>query len=232
VKEWCDAAAEHDSLRAFAVALVESRPRLGRRLFVFRNRNWLRSTTWAWAYAGYILMCSGACRAAARWFVDWRQRTGLRGWMIYNVSKALRVAGREDEALQANFAAAGLPRDRWSTPHDLWLAADALLRGNPQPARRCLENVSRSGLDPEFQFVCSVMEIVAGVLELPREQQARSAAGARRRIVGLMNPAPHFDSRRIYVRYAVRALRLLSHLRGTFLSRLRHVLWDAPTAPR
>jgi cellulose synthase operon protein C len=232
VKEWCDAGAGAEALRAFTGALAERQSRFRRRMFVFRHRKWLRQTTLAWAYGGYVLSTSDAFRATARWHSDWPKRADVHSWMLCNLAKALRMLGRETEALAINAAGADLPREECSGHHDIWLATDALLKGDPHPARHCLQNTSRPRLEKEYQFLCSVMEILAKVLELPRAQQPPAAVDARLRILRLMRPKPRFDGRRIYIRFAVRALGHLARLRGSRLARLRHVLWDAVTIPR
>ena len=71
---------------------------LALRWLSWRHRAWLRLDNFAWASMGYALTRLKLNGAAIRWMNDWKQRTDLRMWMLFNLALALhemkkKVAG-------------------------------------------------------------------------------------------------------------------------------------------
>ncbi len=121
---------------AWLEALGESKREWRLRWFVWRNQEYLRSETGLWASVGYALLQIGRHRHIARWMSDWRERKGLRPWMLMNLVLALRSVGRDQEALEASRRAVevALPSED-VLRHRIWFAVEAALAGDVEMAR-------------------------------------------------------------------------------------------------
>jgi tetratricopeptide (TPR) repeat protein len=104
--------------------------------FVRRHRAALAADADTWASVGYALSSAGRHRRAAAWLAGWRARSGLKPWMLLNLVLSLRELGRDGEAAEAGRAAVALAPDHTTPMHEVMLALDAALAGEPGAAGR------------------------------------------------------------------------------------------------
>lgn len=103
------------------------------RAFLRRCGEVARSDVLLWGTAGYALSRLQRTREAVAWFSGWREREGIRPWMLTNLALSLRDLGRDAEAAEASEAAATLERDHAAPMHAAWLAFDAARAGEFAP---------------------------------------------------------------------------------------------------
>lgn len=102
----------------------------------WRHRVWLRANNDAWAAMGYALLKLQRHRLAIRWMRDWRERTGLQMWMLFNLVLALRTCARWPESLKVlEHAVTITPRDDSFSELRLFLALELALQGNLEKAQ-------------------------------------------------------------------------------------------------
>jgi len=118
---------------AFIERLAESQKVDEVRAMVRRSGEVARSDVMLWGTVGYALSTAGRPREAVTWLSGWREREGVRPWMLVNLALALRDLGRDAEAAEASRAAAVLEGDRTSRLHPRWLAFDAARAGDFAP---------------------------------------------------------------------------------------------------
>ena len=129
-----------DAARRALVVYVEMlgthRQSKGLRKILRRQRAVLRATTEGWGQAGYALVTCGFHKNAVRWMADWRERPGVEGWMLFNLTVSLRAAQRHAEALAAGRRALNLPPDKTRPRLAAWVALEDALSDEPDAARR------------------------------------------------------------------------------------------------
>ena len=113
----------------------------------------------AWGTAGYALSSAKRHRRAAEWLAGWRERDGVRPWMLVNLAISLRDLGREAAAREASAGALRLTRDHSSPMHEVLLACDAALDGDPGPAARL--GREHEGLTGYYRFLLEMARAIA-----------------------------------------------------------------------
>lgn len=119
--------------------------RVALRLYVWRERAALRTSTRLWASVGYAYLLVGWFDLARAWFADWRERADAEPWMMRRVVEALRGAGADAEAREVGERAlAGLKAgSHEATRHRLWFALDLARAGETAAAREALAELGR-----------------------------------------------------------------------------------------
>jgi hypothetical protein len=97
---------------------------------------------------GYALVKLGRFGSAIRWMRDWRQRSGLKMWMLLNLALALRAREKWDEAREVLAFAVHLPeRDQSHQKLRLLLAMELALTGDTQQAAGHFHELNATGWD-------------------------------------------------------------------------------------
>lgn len=139
--------------------------------FVLRNQNWLRESTALWGMGGYVLATELRYREAVRWMSDWRERSDVEPWMLFNLVEALRATGDDTTARQAGEHALTLPADHTHNLHRLWLAFDRPFE-QPELLEYAATAITTEGLSNGAAFLHSLVTAmfeagVAGHGQLP-----------------------------------------------------------------
>ena len=140
---------------------------------------------------GYALLTLGRYRAAGRWMNDWRQRPGLKMWMILNLSLAFRGARKWQEAREALTYAMTLPeRDQTFQRLRLLLAMELAMAGETQGASSHFHELGATGwnryMEMQYRLTKGVLAVqqTAAVekKKVFRSERAaiRTAMGAQR----------------------------------------------------
>ena len=139
--------------------------------FVLRNQHWLRESTSLWGMGGYVLATELRYREAVDWMSDWRNRSDVEAWMLFNLVEALRATGDDATARQISEHALTLPLDHTHDLHRLWLAFDRPFE-QPELLEYVATAISTAGLVDGAAFlhalVAAMFEAgVAGHRQLP-----------------------------------------------------------------
>jgi hypothetical protein len=78
--------------------LAELKSRFLLRCLLWRRRDVLARDDFVWGQVGYALSNFNQMKQAASWLADWRTRSHIQPWMLFNLCVALRHMGRYDEA--------------------------------------------------------------------------------------------------------------------------------------
>ncbi len=152
-------AAALGAAEAHVEQLALPRRALALRRFLARHGAQLAGDVSAWGTAGYALSSAKRHRRAAEWLAGWRERDGVRPWMLVNLAVSLRDLGREAAAREASAGALQLTRDHSSPMHEVLLACDAALDGDPGPAARL--GREHEGLTGYYRFLLEMARAIA-----------------------------------------------------------------------
>ncbi len=153
--------------------------RLALRILLWRHRQLFYQDDQAWGQVGYAMTRAGQMRATTRWMNDWRSRTHLEPWMLFNLCLAMRHTARyRDSEKVVQYAL-----NRWEPQHQdveglrLFLAVEQALAGETKLAAESLEQAqARSEVVYDQQLLViakSLVELQTTPLE-SRPHQFRS----------------------------------------------------------
>lgn len=112
----------------------------------WRHREWLRADDSGWAAMGYALVTLRRFNLASRWMHDWRSRSQLKMWMLFNLILALSSRKRWSEAKEALEFAVKLPeQDHTFQKLRLLLALELAVEGKTAEANSHFCELSRNG---------------------------------------------------------------------------------------
>jgi hypothetical protein len=136
----------------------------------WRHRLWLRADNHGWASMGYALLTLRRYGSTIRWMRDWRQRSDLKMWMLFNLSLALRARRRWNEAREVLRFAVKLPeRDHTFQKLRLLLAMELALADGTEEAAAHFRELGTVGWDDYMRFR---YRLIQGLLSI---QQAAPA---------------------------------------------------------
>jgi hypothetical protein len=184
------------------------------RLFLARNRSWLRANARTWGAVGYTMVRLRQYRRLVRWMADWRTRDGLEPWMLANLAEGLRAVGRKPEAVEANRRALALPFESAHANHRLWLAADALQDGQLDAARQWLSQVRRDGLQQHNAFLFDMVTAVLTMAAAPEAKKSEVFADARRAVAQAAAGYRTFFRDRPRLRFYRKCVWMIARYRG------------------
>src|SRR5262245_33085091 len=128
--------------------------------FIKRYQNELRANDKLWGSVAWRLLEVNSDRRALRWTSDW----ATRGQASANgLLSAVIIHRRFNEVSQAQLvsrAAVKLPRSTDTTLHELWLALDDALDGQPDMGLAFLKRVPEESLNTYYQFIFRLLEAV------------------------------------------------------------------------
>jgi hypothetical protein len=180
--------------------LAERRSKLVLSWLLWRCREILRRNDAAWGQVGYALSSFRRMRQVTRWLADWRQRSSVEPWMLFNYCLALRHLGRYEEANEvAAHAITAWPHREGASDLHLFLAVEAALAGQTAEARAHLSKVApRDGVLYDRQMI-ALAEALAEIQTSPRAERKQRFRAIRHRL------APDFGQ--LQVLYAMRDVR-------------------------
>ncbi len=114
-----------------------------RRLFHFEH---------TWGRVAYAYLLKGEYRKLIQWMKDWRQRRDVTPVSLIYLAMALRETGNDAGAAQVSLAALNQSPDHATGGHELLLALDDALAGNPTAAAARAERIDEAALVPAFQY--------------------------------------------------------------------------------
>lgn len=101
------------------------------------HRSWLFENTHCWALVAFAYADKPkwfSKRERMDWVSDWKQREGIKAWMMTNVHEVLRLSGDLEQARQAVSLGVSMPPDLMHSQLRLWAAHDALSAGDVKQA--------------------------------------------------------------------------------------------------
>ncbi|HZI33311.1 MAG TPA: hypothetical protein VFF11_13300, partial [Candidatus Binatia bacterium] len=152
-----------------------------------RHRHWLRQDDEAWATMGLSLFRLQRHRSAIRWMRDWREREGVKMWMLFNLVLALRTCRRWDESLEVLERAVKLPQqDHSFAPLRLFLALELALRGDAEKAVVHFRELKNNGWSNYMQIQYRYAQGLLAVQQAPAELRWKTFRSERRAIKSLL----------------------------------------------
>jgi tetratricopeptide (TPR) repeat protein len=106
-----------------------------------------------WGLGGFALFSASLNKKCAHWLRDWREREGVRPWMLLNLALALRDLKRHDEAHAVSEFALTLNINDSLDQHRLLLAIDAGLAGNRPRLTQLLEEIGTPEVSAYYRFL-------------------------------------------------------------------------------
>ncbi len=158
---------------ARGVSLLKAR--LSLRILLWRNREIFFKDDAAWGQIGYALTKFKRMGAAAKWMTDWRSRSNVEPWMLFNLCYALRHLGRYAEANEiTDFTVQKWGfRQQEGADMRLFLAVEKALAGATAEAAEELKRVHvRDGVAYDRQLKAIARSLV-DFQQSPSESRAR-----------------------------------------------------------
>jgi tetratricopeptide (TPR) repeat protein len=152
------------------------------RRFIEENRSTLRRHTETWGSTGYALYEISDNKGVIEWLSDWPQRADVKPWMLLNLAVCLRYTKRRAESTQVSRAASTLEHESGTSSHQAWIAFDEAYSGNAQEAQAALDAINGEELEPFYQFLCTMTQIMLEVQQSSDEERAAAFASARRKM--------------------------------------------------
>ena len=132
------------------------------RWLMWRRRKAIVEDDAAWGQAGLALIRLDRCRDAAAWLSDWRHRTDVQPWMLFNLCLGLRHQGRYGEANRvARYVLETWGHRDGSDDMHLFLAVEEALAGQLSAADGHLEHVvARDDVQHDRQLLALARALV------------------------------------------------------------------------
>jgi tetratricopeptide (TPR) repeat protein len=121
--------------------------------FLRKYDTYLRADTNIWALGGYALLDLGLNHKCARWLNDWREREGVKPWMLLNLALALRDLRRHQEANAVSEHALSLNVIDSLDQHRLLLAVDVGLAGDSSRLAQLLAEIGVYEVSTYYQYL-------------------------------------------------------------------------------
>ena len=146
-----------------------------------RFRTELRNDDDLWGNVGYALSVCDEDRDAIQWMSDWRNRTGVRPWILSNFAASSRVCERFDDAMAAHQHALTLRHDNTYPQHILWLAISEIIARDYPAARTRMGELRRDMLDRFCKTLWALCDVACKVHEsAPEERRKTYSEGVKR----------------------------------------------------
>lgn len=137
----------------FLVKLIDLKRSSDARKYIEQHAAALRTDDETWGMVGYVLYTLARHNEVVNWLADWRSRSDLRPWMMWNYALALRHLNREDEAHVASQHIIQRCSDQASDSHRVLVAFDEAVNGATESAAEILRSVAYRTLDEWEGFI-------------------------------------------------------------------------------
>lgn len=160
----------------------------GQRRWLIRWLLWRRGDVFrrhdaAWGQAGYALSSVKSMRRAVEWMNDWRQRSSVEPWMLFNHCLALRHVGRNEESSDlARYVVKTWGHREGTADLRLFLAVEDVLAGRTVEAAEQLNRVQVRERNAYDQQLLALAKAAVKFLQSPLESRRRVAAEVRREL--------------------------------------------------
>jgi hypothetical protein len=142
----------------------------------------LHRHTATWGSTGYALYEINDNKGVIEWLSDWPHRADAKPWMLLNLAVCLRYNKRCAESTQVSRAALELTPDPAMSSHQAWIAFEEAYSGNAEAAQAVLRTVNGDELEPFYQFLLTMVDIMVEVQQSTAEERAAAFAAARRKM--------------------------------------------------
>lgn len=197
IRRRLDALPERNELwrRAVSVyldALAKAKEKHRARQFIAAHRAELWDDLALWGHVGYVLLSLGDRNDTIRWLSDWPNRDGVEPWVLWNLTLALRAAGRHQESYEVSTHALTLPPSDVRQSHLLFVILDEMLRDDWPAAAAHMRQINEPTLN---DWERQLWQMVNALDEF---QQARAAGAASHeatieRLFELTRASNYFD---------------------------------------
>lgn len=217
------------AMSAYLEALANAGEKHRARKLITEIRGDLRGNTRTWGNAGYVLFNMGDVRAAIDWLADWRERSGVESWMLWNLTIALSTEGRYTDSHEVSLQALTLPPDDLTQSHSLLCAFHELLGDNIAQALARIAKINEPTLRDWdgllWQIVCALRDF-----HQMREAGTPNQLETIDRLIELMRETDYFKGSEMLFKLNRRAILYLAKDQGGtvfFLTVRARLLWAA-----
>ena len=124
----------------------------------------LRDGNTTWAKAGAVMTAGKLYPLAVQWLSDWKERKGLKAWMLMPLVDSLRALGNDAESLAVAKVGAKMGDDGdANAAFRGWLALDAVLEGKIEEATDWLAPVDPLGKGDGVKLMLTLAQSVLAV---------------------------------------------------------------------
>src|SRR5262249_30562300 len=139
--------------RAYVVQIAERGQPWEVRWFVWKYRNDLKKDDGTWGGIAHALLRVGPPSRLVAWTSDWASRNNASGAALLCAAVVRRRLNDAAGAHAINERALDRQHDSSRQMHEIWLALDDVIAGQPEAAVRRLERVSNSELTHYYLFL-------------------------------------------------------------------------------
>jgi tetratricopeptide (TPR) repeat protein len=201
--------------------LAERKRRKELRRCVQRYREFLRQCTWSWSRIGSALGIAEDHVESVRWLNDWERRPEVDSRTLLAHALHLRTLGWDAEANRVHGqAVAHSGAVDTIACHQVWLALDEALSGNPPSARAHLATLDPAVLDPDHVYLHALLEAILLVQEANPSERTVAFDTARQRFEGTSVDQFRLDHREAILPTYRRAVRRLAQEVGGMRARM------------
>ncbi|MFO0935065.1 MAG: tetratricopeptide repeat protein [Gemmataceae bacterium] len=154
-------AAAAEAILARAVGFVTAGQSTSAARVIEEFSSTLRENHTTWAKAGAVLTAGKLYPLAIQWLSDWKEREGLKAWMLLPLADSLRAIGNDSESLAIAKAGTGLDDDGDADAvFRGWLALDCVLAGRLEEAEAWLAPVDMLGKGDGVKLVLTMAKSI------------------------------------------------------------------------
>lgn len=133
--------------------------------FIDRHRQRLFGSDRTWGQVGYVYATLFMYKETVDWLADWRERSEVFPWHLFNLVEAARALKMDDEAREAGHAALNVQQPDGTSPmHLIWLALEDPMGEEPL-RRECIDYVNPDEIHPGLKFLWQLLSAVDEMLE-------------------------------------------------------------------
>lgn len=149
------------------------------------HREALRANDQTWGHVGYVFYSFIDRNPAIEWLSDWRGRSHVEAWMLWNLAMALRDLNRDRESEEVCRFALSLPPDNLSPVIGLMVAYDEWMKGPSELATGILRDIEAASLRDWDRMLWGIVTALGAY----RDPAADTDARFGRAIDDLLNAA-------------------------------------------
>lgn len=131
---------------------------------------WIRETTYSWGLIGFAMRQTGMYQSCTEWLSDWRERQGLKRWMLINLSESLRNLGNENESDEVCRRILEIEPDH---PYaHVTLAFDLARKGDYSTAETHLQKMDESNSNDSNKFYQLITNKIIALSKIPQPERS------------------------------------------------------------
>ena len=169
-----------------------------------RHRDWLKTHDHGWGTLGFAFVRLGYFGLGIKAMADWRERSGLKMWMLLNLAIALRQKRRWNELRSMLERAMTLERDGVFPKIRLMYALEQALQGNTSEAAGHFREIDATALSNYMHVQHRCLQGLLAVQQAPAGQRRKVLREEREGVMRAVRQYHAANSRTDYPRCIAR----------------------------